>query len=236
MSASTSAGSADSRCPLPRGTRYGRRPVHLGTQSSRPARGEVNVIEGGRRMAGNSGQPGRRSPVGPLRSWQDRATRQLQSSLRHHPQSRNCVRLCLSATYVDDSEPDPHDAAWRGRLLGTTSRQAARCLGTNRRTPCCCQPPDKREARLTTCASYPPIGLEGWAASDPDSPLTGSARPFTISPAHRTNGRTAVTTVAHRFHLPCAICRAAACFLDDYTCSGCGLLGNPAAEDKGVLQ
>jgi hypothetical protein len=34
MSAWMSAGSADSRCPLPLGIRYGRRPVHLGAQSS----------------------------------------------------------------------------------------------------------------------------------------------------------------------------------------------------------
>jgi hypothetical protein len=60
MSASTSAGSADSRCPLPLGTRYGRRPVHLGAQSSRPARGEGQRDRRGRRVAGNSGQPGRR--------------------------------------------------------------------------------------------------------------------------------------------------------------------------------
>jgi hypothetical protein len=88
------------------------------------------------------------------------------------------------------------------RQLGVSVRTVERLVAASR--------PDKREARLTTCASYPFIGLEGWAASDPDSPLTGSARPFTVSPARRTNGHTALTTVAHRFHLTCAIGRAAA--------------------------
>ena len=87
----------------------------------------------------------------------------------------------------------------RGRWqLGVSLRTVERLVAASR--------PSKREARLTTCVSYPPIGLEGWAASDPDSPLAGFARPFTVSPARRTNGHTALTTVAHRFHLPCAIC------------------------------
>ena len=205
MSASTSAESADSGCPLPLGTRYGRRPVHLGAQASRPARSEGNVTDG---VVGwpATGQPGRRATSKTLRSWQDRATRQLQSSLRHRPRSRNCVRLCLSATCVDDSEPDPHDAGWRTATGHRPEPPAARRRGANRERLVAASRPDKRrEARLTTWASYPPIGLEGWAASDPDSPLTGSEQPFTISPARRTNGRTALTTVAHHFHLSCAI-------------------------------
>src|SRR4051812_25809190 len=85
------------------------------------------------------------------------------------------------------------------RQLGVSVRTVERLVAASR--------PDKqREARLTTCASYPPIGLEGWAASGPDSPSAGSARPFTVSPGCRTNGRTALTTVAHRFRLTCAIC------------------------------
>ena len=85
--------------------------------------------------------------------------------------------------------------------LGVSVRTIERLVAASR--------PDKREARLTTCASYPPIGLESWAASDPDSPLTGSAA-LHRSPARRTNGHAALTTAAHRFHLTCAICRAAA--------------------------
>src|SRR4051812_2768635 len=60
--------------------------------------------------------------------------------------------------------------------------------------------PGKREARLTTCASYRPTGLEGWAASDPDSPLTWFRATLHRSPARRTNGHTALTVV-DRFHL-----------------------------------
>ena len=62
---------------------------------------------------------------------------------------------------------------------------------------------------MPTCASYPPIGLKGWAASDPDSPVDWFRAALHHSPARRTNGHTALTTVAHRFHLTGAICRAA---------------------------
>ena len=92
------------------------------------------------------------------------------------------------------------------RQLGVSLRTVERLVAVSR--------PDKREARLTTCASYPPIGLQGWAASDPDWPLTGSAAAlhrFSSTPHKRPNRPT--TTVAHRFHLTCAICRAAAYFL-----------------------
>ena len=91
------------------------------------------------------------------------------------------------------------------RQLGVSLRTVERLVAASR--------PSKREARLTTCVSYPPIGLEGWAASDPDSPLAGSAAALRRSPARRTNGHTALTTVAHRFHLTSAICRAAAYLL-----------------------
>jgi hypothetical protein len=76
-----------------------------------------------------------------------------------------------------------------GRLLVTNrGRRAARRLGANRRTPCCasrkCRPtgngscgPDKQGARLTTCASYPPVGSKAGLRSTRNSPSTGSARP-----------------------------------------------------------
>src|SRR3954452_5794596 len=54
--------------PLPLGTRYGRRPVHRGAQSSRPARGEVNVIEGVVGWPATLVNPAAGSPVRPLRS------------------------------------------------------------------------------------------------------------------------------------------------------------------------
>ena len=164
--------------------------ISLGAQHPGPARGEVNVIEGG-----VVGWPATlanlavASPARPLRSLQDRATRQLQSSLRHHARSRNCVRLCLSATCVDDSEPDPHDVGWRAATGYQPTPPAARGLDAKPvERLVAASRPSKREARLTTCVSYPPIGLEGWAASDPDSPLIGSVAAFTVL---RTAARTA---------------------------------------------
>ena len=188
MSASTSAGSADSGCPLPLGTRYGRRPVHLGAQSSRPARGEGNVIEGVVGWPATLANLAAGSPVRPLRSWQDRATRQLQSSLRHHPRSRNCVRLCLSATCVDDSEPDPHDAGWRAATDYRPGPLAARCLAANRRTPCCRQPPKQARGsvdNMRVVSTYRPRGLGrvrpglalGW--------FRGGPSPFSSTPHKR---------------------------------------------------
>ena len=57
-------------------------------------------------MAGNSGQPGRSVTRKTVAILAGPRYPLLQSCLRHHPRSRNCVRLCLSATCVDDSEPD----------------------------------------------------------------------------------------------------------------------------------
>ena len=132
-----------------------------------------------------------------------------------------------------------------GRLLVTDRgrRQLGVSVRTVERLVAASRPDKRREAQLTTCASYPPIGLESRAASNPDSPLTGSARPFTVSPARRTNGRTALTTIAHRFHLTSPHLTSphlrhlpgSRLLADVYTCSGCGLPGNPAAEDEGVL-
>ena len=169
-----------------------------------PARGEVNVIEG---VVGwpatlanlAAASPGsveiRAGPRYPL----------LQSSLRHHPRSRNRVRLCLSATCVDDSEPDPHDDGWRAATGYQPRPPAARCLGPNRRTPCCRQPPGQArgsvDANMRVVTTKPPIGLEGSAASEPDSPFHWFRAALHHSPARRTNGHTALTTVAHRFHL-----------------------------------
>jgi hypothetical protein len=216
MSTSTSAGSAESRCPLPLGTPV--RPPSCSSWSAHPgpARGEVNVIEGGRRVAGNSGQPGRSvtrrtvvivaGPRYPSASVESAAP----------PSSRNCVRLCLSATCVDDSEPDPHDAGWRAATGYQPRSPAARCLGANRRTPCCRQPPGQARGsvdNMRVVSTYRPRRL-------------GRVRPGLAhdwfraalhhSPARRTNGHTALTTVEHRFHLTCAICRVAA-YLLTYT-------------------
>jgi len=181
-----------------------------------PARGEVNVIEGGRR-AGNSGQPGRSVtsktvailgrtalPVGFSRVCGTTLARGTASGCA-------CQRHAWTTRSRTRTMPDG------GRLLVTDRgrRQLGVSVRTVERLVAASRPDKRREAQLTTCASYPPIGLESRAASNPDSPLTGSARPFTVSPASRTNGRTALTTIAHRFHLTSphltsAICRAAA--------------------------
>ena len=123
-----------------------------------------------------------------------------------------------------------------GRLLVTdrSRRQLGVAVPTVERLVAASRPDKRREARLTTCASYSPIGLEGWAASDPDSPFHWFCAALHHSPARRTNGYTALTTVAHRFHLTGAICREAPT-ADIYSCRGLDC-GQPAAEDEGVLQ
>jgi hypothetical protein len=98
-----------------------------------------------------------------------------------------------------------------GRLLVTDRgrRQLGVSVRTVERLVAASRPDTRRKARLSTCASYPPTGLEGWAASDPVSPFHWFRAALHHSPARRTNGHTALTTVAHRFHLTGAICRAA---------------------------
>ena len=53
------------------------------------------------------------------------------SAAAHRPRSRNCVRSCLSATCVDDSEPDPHDA---GGVRLRVTNPGRRQLGVSVRT------------------------------------------------------------------------------------------------------
>ena len=200
-----------------------------------PARGEFNVIEGVVGWPATLANLAAASPVRPLRSLQDRATRQLQSSLRHHPRSSNCVRLCLSATCVDDSEPDPHDAGWRAATGDQPGPPAARCLGANRRTPCCRQPPGQArgsvDANMRVVSTY---RLEGWAASDPDSPFHWfrGPSPFSSTPhkrPHRPDDRRPSLSRYLR-HLP-----GSRLLADIYTCSGCGLPGNQRLKTKEFL-
>jgi hypothetical protein len=154
----------------------------------------------------------------------------------HHPRSRNCVRLCLSATYVDDSEPDPHDAGWRAATGYRPGPPAARCLGANRRTPCCRQPPGQAAkgsiVKMRVVSTYRPRRLgrvrpglvPGWfGAALHHFSSTPHKRP------HRPDGRRTPLSSPLR-HLP-----GSRLLGDIYTCSGCGLPGNPAAEDEGVL-
>jgi hypothetical protein len=168
------------------------------------------------------------SPVRPLRSWQDRATRQLQSSLRHHPRSRNCVRLCLSATCVDDSEPDPHDAGWRAATGYQPRPPAARCLGPNRRTPCCRQPPGQArgsvDANMRVVTTYRPRRLGRVRPGLALSLVPRGPSPFSSTPHKR--------PIA--FTLPAP--SAGKPLLLTYTPVVDSVAGQPAAEDEGVLQ
>jgi hypothetical protein len=175
-----------------------------------PARGEVNVIEGGRRGGRQLWPTGRSLTRRTVAILAGPRYPSASVCLRLHPQSRNCVRLCLSATCVDDSEPDPHDAGWRAATGYQPRPPAARCLGANRRTPCCRQPPGQArgsvDANMRVVCTYRPRRL---GRVRPGLALHWFHAALHHSPARRTNGHTALTTVAHRFHLTCAICRAA---------------------------
>ncbi len=194
MIASTSAGSASPKVHLRLGPLgCGRRAVHL----------KIALIPGWVQLSqsdqkGVAGWPATLaslaagSPGRPLRSWQDLATRQLQSSLRHHPRSRNCVRLCLSATCVDDSEPDPDDAGWRAATGYQPRPPAARCLGANRRTPRCRQP--SKQARgsvdnMRILSTYRPRRL----GRSPTWNSHSTVRPFTVL-QHAAQPATAMAT------------------------------------------
>jgi hypothetical protein len=153
-----------------------------------PARGEVNVIEGGRRVVGNSGQPGRSVTSMTVVILGRSALPVSFSRVCGTTRSRNCVRLCLSATCVDDSEPDPHDAGWRAATDYRPGPLAARCLAANRRTPCCRQPPKQARGsvdNMRVVSTYRPRGLGrvrpglalGW--------FRGGPSPFSSTPHKR---------------------------------------------------
>jgi hypothetical protein len=110
-----------------------------------------------------------------------RRERRLQSSLRLPPLGQRTASGCACQRHAWTTRSRTRTMRHGGRTTGYhPGPPAARRLGANRRTPCCRQSPKQARGSVTTCASYPPIGLEGWAASDPDSPLTGSARTFTV--------------------------------------------------------
>jgi hypothetical protein len=88
----------------------------------------------GRGRSGPDRVPFAEHPHPGLCPQQADATRQLQSSLRLHPRSTNCVRLCLSATCVDGQESDPHDARWRaasGYRPRPSGSSVSRCEPSN---------------------------------------------------------------------------------------------------------
>lgn len=238
MSASTSAGSGESRCPLPLGTPVRAAVLFILERSHPgPARGDVNVIErgssGGRQLWPTWPQRHQEDRCDPC---QDRATRQLQSSLRHHPRSRNCVRLCLSATCVDDSEPDPHDAGWRAATGYQPRPPAARCLAANRRTPCCRQPPGQAargsvDANMSVVSTYRPRRLGRVRPGLALSLVPRGPSPFSSTPhkrPHRPDHRRPSLS-PYRRHLP------GSPYLLTYTPVVDSVAGQPAAEDEGVL-
>ena len=167
-----------------------------------PARSEVNVIKGDRRLASNSGQPGRSvtsktvailaGPRYPSASVESAAPPSVEELRQVVPVSDMRGRLGAGPA--------------RCRMAGgywlrteAAGSSVSRCEPSNALSPPAAG--HKREARLTTCASYPPIGLEGWAASDPDSPFTGSARPFTVL-QHAAQTATAMATGVRRLMVP----------------------------------
>jgi hypothetical protein len=163
-------------------------------------------------------------------------SRQLQSSLRHHPRSRNCVRLCLLATCVDDSESDPHDAGWRAATGYRPGPPAARCLGVNRRTPCCRQPPGQAARgsvdNMPVVSTYRPRRLGRVRPGLALDWFRAALHRFSSMPhkrPHRSDERRTSLSPYLR-HPP-----GSRLLADIYTCSGCGLPVNPAAADEGVL-
>jgi hypothetical protein len=178
-----------------------------------PARGEVNVIDGGRRVAGNSGQSGRSitrktvaalaGPRYPLASVESAAPPSVEELRQVVPVSDMCGRLGAGPA--------------RCRMAGGywLPTEAAGSSVSRSEPSNALLPPAARtgrgsvDANMRVVTTKPPIGLEGWAASDPDSPFHWFRAALHHSPARRTNGHTALTTVAHRFHLIGAICRQA---------------------------
>ena len=95
---------------------------------------ERSSMTNGRGRSGPDRVPFAEHPHPGLCPQQADATRQLQSSLRLHPRSTNCVRLCLSATCVDGQESDPHDARWRaasGYRPRPSGSSVSRCEPSN---------------------------------------------------------------------------------------------------------
>jgi hypothetical protein len=103
---------------------------------------ERSSMTNGRGRSGPDRVPFAEHPHPGLCPQQAGATRQLQSSLRHHPRSRNCVRLCLLATCLDDSEAGPARCRMAGgywlpydrgrRQLGVSVRTVERLVAASR--------------------------------------------------------------------------------------------------------
>jgi hypothetical protein len=196
---------------------------------------ERSSMTNGRGRSGPDRVPFAEHPHPGLCPQQAGATRQLQSSLRHHPRSRNCVRLCLSATCVDDSEPDPHDAGWRAATGYQPRPPAARCLAANRRTPCCRQPPGQAARgsvdNMSVVSTYRPRRLGRVRPGLALSLVPCGPSPFSSTPhkrPHRPDHRRPSLS-PYRRHVP------GSPYLLTYTPVVDSVAGQPAAEDEGVL-
>jgi hypothetical protein len=182
-----------------------------------PARGEVNVIEGGRRVAGNSGQPGR-SVTSKTVAILAGPRYPSASVVSAAPPSVEELRQVVP---VSDMRRRLGAGPARCRMAGGywLPTEAAGSSVSRSEPSNALLPPAARtgrgsvDANMRVVTTTPPIGLEGWAASEPDSPFHWFRAALHHSPARRTNGHTALTTGA--------ICREAPT-ADIYTCSGLG--------------
>ena len=182
MSASTSARSAESRCPLPLGTRYGRRPAYLGAQSSRACTPEVNVIEGVVGWQATLANPAAGSPVRPLRSL---------PGLRYPSASVESA----APPSVEELRQVVPVSDMRGRLgagparcrmaggywlpTGAAGSSGSRCEPSNALLP----PAARTRGERLDCQHARRIHLPASKAGPRPTrsrPFTGSARPFTI--------------------------------------------------------
>jgi hypothetical protein len=189
----------------------------------------------GRRVAGNSGQPGRRvtsktvvilaGPRYPSASVESAAPPSVEELRQVVPVSDMRRRLgagparCRMAggywlpteaagSSVSRSEPS-------NALLPPAARTGRGSVDANMRVVTTYRP--RRLGRVR-----PGLALHWFRAA------------LHHSPARRTNGHTALTTVAHRFHLPAP--SAGKPLLLTYTPVVDSVAGQPAAEDEGVLQ
>ena len=154
-----------------------------------PARGEVNVIEGGRRVAGNSGQPGRSVTSKTVAILGRTALPVSFSRVCGTTLARGTASGCACQRHAWTTRSRTRTMPDGGRLLVTD--RGRRQLGVsraNRRTPCCRQPPEQARGsvdNMRVVSTYRPRGLGrvrpglalGW--------FRGGPSPFSSTPHKR---------------------------------------------------
>ena len=220
--------------PTPAWNRYGRRPVHLGAQSSRPARGEGNVTDG---VVGWPATLANLAAASPVRQSRSLAGARYPSASVESAAPPSVEEL-RQVVPVSDMRGRLGAGPARCRMAGgywlpteAAGSSMSRCEPSNAVLPA--SRPDKRKARLTTCASYQPIASKAGLRPIRTIALDWFRAALHRSPARRCH--TASATVRDSFNFICAICQAAAYLLTCASFSRCGLSGNAAAEDEGVL-